>query len=141
MTAAAVPIQIGGQEYLMSPLTDQDISEIDEWLRARVIRAAMQAIPGNAEAGARDAALAQAMKVAMTISWVSGDGPKMMSSVDGIARILWQSLKHRHPKVVYEELRAQMFDAANVAEFNRGFKQVTGLSPDEKKGSRRRREK
>lgn len=129
-----------GTTYRMAPLTDRDISELDNWVRSRHIQIAIDAGKDLSDED-RMELKEVAMMQAATLSWMSGMGARLMATVDGMARLCWQGIKTNHPLVSLEDLRAKMFDPVNVDEANRVFEKLNlpDSSDDSKKGVGRER--
>jgi hypothetical protein len=98
----------------MSPLTDKDIAELDNWLQSRVVEIAVRAIPQNAPAALREELLTIALKHATSMSWMTGEGAKQMGTIDGVSRVLWQSLKKEHPDITHDAVRSMMLDPRTI---------------------------
>ena len=124
MTAAPAPLKfVDGSTYQMSPLTDKDIAELDEWVRARHIQIAVESTKDMADedkAELRQVALLQAGE----LSWMSGTGARLMATVDGMTRLVWQSCKKNHPELTEAALREKIFDPRNVDEANKMFEHL-----------------
>lgn len=123
LTQASVVVDLSGKTYHLSPLNDKDIAEIDEWLRGRIVATAVEGLHGQSDRLIATVASEAAVR-AQGITWLSGEGARMMANTEGVARIMWQSCRSNHPDVKYEELRKLMFDGGNVAQFNAKFRQV-----------------
>jgi hypothetical protein len=113
----------------LSPLDDRDLSELDLWLQARFINMAREAAKGLPQ-DQREAEVTQAQITASSLTWMSGQGAKLMATVDGMARIVWQGAKHNHPDLSYEECRAKMFDPTNVEAANDLFAKLNVVGGD-----------
>jgi hypothetical protein len=115
LTAAATPvkfIQDNGeetQEYWISPLTDKDFDEIDEWLQARLLSIARKSLPPEATREEREELLSIATREAAKITWTMPAGRQSMSTIPGIAHIAWVSLRKRHPGITEDYLRELFF--------------------------------
>lgn len=138
VTGGRRPLKIGGVEYMASQLSDKDIAELDEWLRARFISMARDSLGPDCSQKQIDDTLAVAMRDAMGLTWMSGIGARVMASVDGVARLAWQMVHHSHPTVTYEEIRKHMYDPRNMANVNDAF---DGLNVGEGKSFKKEREK
>lgn len=86
-------------EFLMSPLSDKDISELDLWIQNRYINESLAAITEPTQADSE-----RINKIASQLSATSSVGAKMMDCTDGFARVLWQSIHKNHPGITYAEL-------------------------------------
>ena len=123
VTAAPVPINLGGTEYLVSPLTDKDLVSLDEYIRHIHIKTAVDSCK-NMPQEIADKALSMAVKQASSMTFMSPEGAGLIKSVAGVARILWLGIKHNHPTVTHEDISAKMLDKRNIAEANRVFKRL-----------------
>jgi hypothetical protein len=123
----------------MKPLSDKDISEMDLWVRVRYIRTAREAAEGLTP-DRYEQELRIAQMTAIQLSAFSGMGGKMIATVDGMARVIWQGIKDNHPEITEHRIRALMFSQRNLKEANAAFKMVN-FSPavtsekGEKKGA------
>ncbi len=114
LTQAATPLHLGGVEYRLSPCTDEDIEELDNWLRSSVIRMAHDSLTEGMSQAERREILDVAMDKARELSWVSGDGAKAMASLDGISRVVWQGLRHNHPELTHADVRKLIVDKRTI---------------------------
>ena len=135
-------------EYRMRPLSDVDMTELDEWVRSTYIANARKSLGADCTQTEREETLSLAMTQAVGMSFLSGIGARMMGTVDGVARLVWQSIKAEHPDVTVEMVKGYMFDKANIAEGNRKWKELNlgrnkaasmGKSPGVGKGKQQRK--
>jgi hypothetical protein len=133
VTSSPRPIRLGGKEYLMSPLSDRDIEELDQWLKSKVIQMAIDAIPQNASDQICRSVLDSANRVAMEISWMSPEGARQMRTLDGMARLFWQSIKINHPEMSHIDVRKCLVDARVVDEALSAFDDLNNLRADSSK--------
>lgn len=137
LTAARKPIKLGGREFLMTRFSDRDISEIDQWLRARIIRDARESLDANSTHSERAEILEIAMRMAAVTSMYSPIGARMIATVDGMAKMLLQSIHRDHPNETVESLRQLLFDQENLDVVNQEWKDLnTGdaVANSDKKG-------
>lgn len=102
-TAAPGDVTIDGKICRMSPLSDKDIAELDNWVRIRVIRLAKESLTGKETKEEREELLEVAFKHASKLTWL-GEGLEDTTSLEGVARLLWQTLKKHHPDLTVEYL-------------------------------------
>lgn len=129
ITAASLPLEfvetVDGKTrkvYLqMSPLSDVDISELDLWVQTRYIRMARQAA-ADLPQEKQGAEIEIAQRTAAGLSAFSGAGARMIASVNGMARVVWQSIHAKHPEVSEERIKFLLFNPANLSEANAAFK-------------------
>ena len=113
-TLAPTPIYLGGKEYTLSPLGDDDIEELNNWLRADVIRMAESAIDDDTPPDRAREIRRMAIETARGLSWISGDGAKAMASLNGISRVVWQGLKRNHPELSHVDVRKLIIDKKTI---------------------------
>lgn len=135
-TAASAPLTFAdGTTYQMSPLSDKDIAELDAWVQSRIICMARESLPEGATQSERDETLRVAMQTASSITWMSGQGAKLLATVPGWTRLVWQTIKRNHPDVTEEELSEHMFSPENIREVNRVFTEQNVVKDPAKKNS------
>lgn len=136
VTAASFPVTIGEREYMMSPLSDRDIEEVNNWLRATYIQMARASITPDMTAAQREETLAVAMREARQINWYDRDsGGRLMQDLGGVSRVFWQSLKKRHPDLTHDEVRAWCVDPVTVQSLVTVWKELN-LKPAKDDGRR-----
>lgn len=121
VTGAGRSFVLNGITYVASPLDDVDIVELDEWLRQRYLKnvlAATSSLPEDDRDGARRVAYREAV----TLTWMSGHGARMMATAEGMARLVWTMVRKRTPAADELVLRKAMFDPKNVLESNEVFR-------------------
>ncbi len=106
-TAAPAEVTLGGRAYRLSPLTDGDVGELDNWVRASTIRVARQSGRGLSEPEAQ-ALMRQAFASAATQTWFGVLGRDC--SIDMLARLFWQLVKRHHPDASMEAVRQAIAD-------------------------------
>lgn len=111
-------------ELRMTAFSDVEIAELDEWVRNKYITIARDSIPPDATQSERDETLRIAFNGASTLTWMSGQGARMMASVDGMAQIVWMGCRAQHKDVSVSQLRALMFNPVNIRESNRKFREL-----------------
>lgn len=137
VNGAAVPLTVvnDGKEvtFLMSPLSDKDLSELTEWVQERYLQTARKSAK-NEPREERDRIEQLALATACTLAWTSGIGARMIASPDGMARLIWHGVRKNHPEITVEELRSYMFSAENIRESNRIFRKANDLPESNAKG-------
>jgi len=131
MTAASMPITLGGKELAFSPLTDKDIAELDNWVRTEYIKMARDSLDTVDEPALRAETIKSAMDTAAGLTWMSGQGAQMMQTVNGMSRLCFQSVRRGDPTVTHEWLREQLLDHRNVAEVRRAFEMANNIATDD----------
>ena len=108
-TAASGEITIDGKIYRMSPLSDKDIGELDNWIRIRVIRLARQALTGEETEIEKRGIMGAAFEYATSLTWLD-KGVEEMGTLSGVARLLWQVLKRNHPELTTAGLETSIVE-------------------------------
>lgn len=122
-TGAAYPIRLGGVDYLVSPLSDKDLVELDNYVRATHIRVAVESTKGF-DPATQQQLRAYAIDQASSITFASEQGAKIMRSLEGIARMLWQGIKHNNPNITVEQVQGFLLDSSARSEANRIFREL-----------------
>ncbi len=142
LTAAAAPLKFDdGTSYQFSPLTDKDMDELDEWLQARLIENARNSLDDKMTQAERDETMSLAMRESLTVSFVTGQGARMLSTLPGMVRLCWQSIKKCHPNVTEAQLREKLLKPGNLDSVNDAFEKVNSLNERSAPSKNRRRAK
>jgi hypothetical protein len=96
---------LNGTEYRFSPLTYNDIEELDNWVRFEYMRRVLTAIPKDAEKSDKELAMLIAQGRVVDMTWLSGTGAKLISSLPGMLKIAQLSLQKRNPELTTDKLR------------------------------------
>lgn len=124
LTAAAYPLKLGTNTYRAEPLNDQDISELDNYVRKCYLDTAKLAINSDTSKEDRQEIMDVAIRTAATLSAFTGTGARIIATIDGWARMVWQMIHRNHPTVTYEQLRKEMLNPANIQEANGVFRKT-----------------
>lgn len=145
VTAASVEFVVGDITYRISPLSDRDFGEFENWVQDRFLDVAKRNLEGLVQAD-RDALLKAAYETSSRLTITSPEALKLMSTVDGAAYLLYLSLRRDHPDVTFEKAKEistnpkvlrQFMDRIN--ELNRVEVQVKRPFGKRKKRGRRSR--
>lgn len=136
ITGAPVPIWLGKEEYLLSPLTDKDIAALDNWIRARHIQIARSSFTEETTPVERTEILTIAMQQAASLTWMGPSGAKIMSTLDGVSRVVYQGLLKKHPEITHAKVMSLLFDPEVVKQATEAFKKLNldGIREDKPKG-------
>lgn len=107
MTAAPAEIVLGDKTFRMAPLTDADIAELDNWVRVRALRLARESLAEATPAERREI-MTLAFETVPSFAFSAGVGAKMMATIDGVARMIWQGVQHCHPEVTVAEIQERI---------------------------------
>lgn len=97
--------------------SDKEINELDEWVRTQYIETSKKYLP--------DSSMPEVIKEAMTLTWIGGQGAKILSTPDGMAKLVQQMTRYpdgRKPE--YATLKSFMFSAENIRATNSIFKDL-----------------
>lgn len=86
-----VELELGAMKLKLRRLNDQDIVALDKWVRAKVISIAQESLNDDMSDDERQEVLNSAYTKAMQTTWLTGDGQALISSSEGIARIIYQA--------------------------------------------------
>jgi hypothetical protein len=103
LVAAPFPINLGGVEWKMSPLTDLDHEELNQWVRSQHVRTAIEAAKGL-DRETFDRVVGVALNQAHTLEWTNEDGRAVAGTLNGMAQLIYQSVKKCHPKATPKEV-------------------------------------
>lgn len=96
VAAASVPMVFAGKTYYMSPMQDGDHAEWEAWIQDKQIAVAKRNLDGLQQED-RNALLTAAYEKASKITIFSPEAMDVMVTPDGAAKLIWLSLRHRHP--------------------------------------------
>lgn len=103
------------REYQTRPLSDGDMDEINAWLRSEYLRRIEEGLKGVQNPKVADLMLDRALSTVTTIDFLdNGPGSKMVGTVDGLSRLLWQSMREDHPELTHERLKLILMQPENV---------------------------
>lgn len=128
LTGAHVSLELGDTELSIRRLTDKDITELDEWVKSRIIQLARASLSDSMTSDEREEFLGIAMRQAMRTTFLSGDGAKMMASLDGLARIVYQGLVDK-ASMSFEDIRSALLVPENVRRVGEVVKAIRPQMP------------
>ena len=122
-----VPITLNGTEYRFSPLTFNDIEELDNWVRHEYMRRVLSAMPEDATKADKEMAFSIAQARVVDITWLSGAGAKLIASVKGMVKIAQLSLQKRNPELTSDRLREIILaDPEAFSKMSEALRESTG---------------
>jgi len=127
LAASPGELHFGDKTLRMRPLTDRDIGELDGWLRQRIIRSARESLPPGSTQAEREETLSLAMREAATASLISPYGVRVMSTPEGLARLVWQSVRLDHPEQTPESILALLYSPENIRAANEAFMELNSV--------------
>lgn len=119
----------GDKEFTltMRSLDDESLVAMDEWVRSRAMKTALSSIDSFAPGPARQSYIDQAIRTASSFTWMSGEGAKIMGSIEGVAKMMHESVKQDHPDLTIDRVRRMFFDSRNITRFNAHFKRLNSM--------------
>lgn len=126
-----------GKQLWMSPLTDKDIAELDNWVRSYYLKTQRNSLGEDASEEDKIRVERIAQEVAVNLNWYQGLGMQIMAGVDGMTAIVYISAKKRHPEVTFDEIRALLLDPKNLNEANDKFESLNINSNPQKRGRKK----
>ena len=110
LTAAPYPLKLfkkdgTEEEFLASPLTDQDYDSLDQWVQSQVVAIARNSLREEEVSQAQyDEEMGIAYTAALGISIYEPRGIAVVNTPAGVARILWQMIHKEHPTIKHKDL-------------------------------------
>ena len=123
------PITLGDKTYQVSPLDDDSLIALDEYVRAKFVARTAPLIEALKSEKDKQLAFAVAFRQSFALTWLSGEGAKTIGTVDGMAHLLYEGVRKNHPEVTVEELRRALFDPVNVRKANAVFTELNTDRP------------
>lgn len=108
-------MQFAGRTYYMSPMRDGDYGEFEAWVQDRYLSLAKRNLR-DLEAADRETLLKAALDKAGSITIYSPEAIQLMVSIDGTAKLIWLSLRHRHSEVTEQQVRGWVSDPVVLRE-------------------------
>lgn len=118
LTASPSEVKLAGQSFTMTPLTDKEFGEFENWLRQRPIRIAMdhsRQIEGLNPAE-KETLLKQAMEISNRVSMSSTEGLQIMATLEGAAFLTWLSLRKHQPELTPDKIQGMFTDDRTISE-------------------------
>jgi hypothetical protein len=132
VTAAPVEIRLAGSAYLLSPLTDLDFGEFENWMQSRVLEIASSRSAGLPP-GDREIILREAMKEAARLTMGAPDALPLMVSPEGSTRLVWMGIRRNRPEITLENVRKLLADPQTLADAVEALERLNAVPEDAKK--------
>lgn len=111
----------GEVTYQMSELSDIDLDEMDNWVRARYMNTARQMIAGAHEKD-RAEVITLALSIAASMTAVMGTGLEIASTPFGLAHMLFIAVNKSHPDADERAFRRWLTNPDNISRYNEAFR-------------------
>lgn len=124
---APVPVTLNGKEYRFSPLSLEDIEELDNWVRAQYMNRVMKALPVDAPKADREMAIRIAQSTCVNLTWLSGQGASLIASHKGAMKIAQLAISKRHPEMTDEKfIEILKVDKEAIGKITAALKESSG---------------
>lgn len=117
-------MKLGDKTFEVSPLNDASRDALDEWVRSKFVERVSPIINSLTSEKDKAIALDRAYDKALSLTWMSGEGAKLMGTVEGVARMLYEGVRQNHPDLTYEALCELLFDPENIRKANAIFREL-----------------
>lgn len=147
LTGASKPVIFSdGSQLNLSPLSDKDITELDNWVKSRYLHTQISNIPENISDDLKDRMIILAQQTAGTLCWYLGLGASIMASIDGMTQIIYQSAKNNHPDITYDIIHEKLLSKDNYNKAEDTFAELNDVRDSKLKnptirGSRKTKKK
>lgn len=132
LTGASVPVG-STLESKIAPLTMKDWGELEAWMKQRpfaVLNGNGTIPPPALSPSEREAAVVEAMRLAIDITVFGPYGRQLLASPDGTITWLFLSLRAKEPKSTWDEA-ARMFTYHGHASVMKILSEINGIIPKE----------
>lgn len=106
-------VELAGEKFRMSPLTDADWGEFERHIQARAIAIARRNLDGL-PAEDRKTLLEAAFATAYRLTLTSPDAMTYMVSREGVSFLTWLGLRKNHPDVTPDRVRELLADERTI---------------------------
>lgn len=124
VTAAPCPLEIGGQTFMLSPMTDVKHSEMNHYVRQRHIRMSILAVKDLEPELVREVTKV-VTEQAHGLEWNKEPAVGMFKDVECVAQLMWVGIRDNDKKATVEKIQKALLTGdvkANVAESYRVYK-------------------
>jgi hypothetical protein len=128
------------KQYLVSKLSLADYENVNNHVRAKIIRAARLSLEGCENPHIRKEVLDSAMRAAGEISLLSGEHAAYFGGIDGNAVMLFYALGKHLKDFTMEQAAEIVRDNRNVDEANTAYWYMRGLTPQDLADMKRKQE-
>ena len=104
--ASAVPVQLGGKTYLLRPLNIKQEGELTHYLQSLVMQAAVSGLQYVSDEDERDRLYAKAAAHAAGVTWMTEEGQRLLSSIEGASYFIWVAMREDQPEMTLEAVDA-----------------------------------
>jgi len=95
-SGAPVAFTIAEQEFLMSPLTDRDIQELNNFIKQDILKNAKEFCKTETNVTIIEATMKAAMAQVSKVDWIINSD--LLQSVERISYLLWMGVRANAPK-------------------------------------------
>lgn len=124
MAAAPTYVTLGDKNYRMSPLSDKDYEEINNWIRSSYLQMVRQSFTPDMLPAQRQEEIAVAQETARGLNMLSMHGKSVMSTPEGVSLLVWLGIKRNHPDVPLDEISPHFLDPQKITEVMERWRDV-----------------
>jgi len=106
--ASPALVSINGNEYLVSPLTDRNIGEINNYIRSQAIKTARESFDPNDPPEVKELTLRIAIQEAAKVDWT--ETPGIITNPDYMMYVFWTALRKNHPELTRETFTQEVLE-------------------------------
>lgn len=126
----------------MSPITDNDLAELDRWVQAEFLRMTRESLPADATSAQQERTERLAMAQASRIGFMSEFGQNIVGMTRGWARLLWVSIRPNHSEVSIDDILSGIMNRPDDLEWARAeWERLNVPVEPETKGKKKRAKK
>jgi len=103
ISAAPVAFKMNDVEYLMSPLTDRDIDELNNFIKQGILSAAKEFCENTRSQDIINATMKAAMDKVSSIDWLTN--PDLLETAENVTYLLWMGARNNNPKPTRGEFK------------------------------------
>ena len=122
LAGAPADVVIGGVTYLMSPLRDLDLGELDRWVQRKILDVV--------ELSTDDKVRRLGIEMAAVATWAGKYGYALAQTNDGLARYMWVGIRRNHPTLELSKVLTWVMSEDNRIELYRAFNTANGIEED-----------
>jgi len=105
MAGTPARITLGGKEYTLSPLTVDDLAEMERWVEDAPLMHAKRLLAEHGDMFSEEEKTAIRMKAVEESKTISlADGGAVLESMEGVRLLLWLSLRREQPDIKREDV-------------------------------------
>ena len=130
VTAAPLPVVLGGKTYLCSPFCDEDFGVFERFAQDKYLDIAFRNVDKLKDQACKDRLIDKAYEESIRVTFTSAEGMRQMATPKGMVLLVWLSLRKNHPEETLDTISELLSKPSNAKELT---KAVNKLVPRAKK--------